>query len=169
MIAIATALGGMALFFVGRFEARGMAGNMMALLLSIFFAILVISLRRERGEAAQSAVTWGNVVAAVAILPFITNDLALSPKSAGVLLFLGIFQIGAAYALFVAGLEHVTATQASLTGMIEPVSNPIWVFLFLGERPTAWAVIGGAIVLAAIAWRTLSVGPTPDAEIPVPD
>ena len=53
------------------------------------------------------------------------------------------------------GLKYVTATQASLVGMLEPVANPIWVFLFLGERPGVYAIAGGAIVLGAIAWRTL--------------
>ena len=58
----------------------------------------------------------------------------------------GVFQIALAYAAFVKGLKHVTATQASLTGMIEPVANPIWVALFLGERPSVYAMLGGAIV-----------------------
>jgi drug/metabolite transporter (DMT)-like permease len=61
--------------------------------------------------------------------------------------------------LFVAGLQRVTATQASLVGMLEPVCNPIWVFLAIGERPTGWAVAGGFVVLAAVAWRTLSAAP----------
>ena len=65
------------------------------------------------------------------------------------------------------GLEHVTATQASLTGMLEPVSNPIWVFLFLGERPSIYAIAGAAVVLAAIGWHTLTSEPV--AEMPPVD
>jgi DME family drug/metabolite transporter len=167
VIAIAVAMGGMALFFVGRFEARGMAGNAMALVSSVFFAALILALRREQ-RAAQSAVTWGNVVCALAVLPFIRHDLALSRRSLLVLLFLGVFQIAVAYALFVRGLAHVTATQASLTGMLEPVSNPIWVLLFLQERPSPYAVAGGAVVLAAIAWHTLRGG-EPVTELPAVD
>jgi DME family drug/metabolite transporter len=72
-----------------------------------------------------------------------------------------------AYALFVAGLKHVTATQAALVGMLEPVSNPIWVFLFLGETPSLFSIAGGAIVLGAIGWRTLAAGPAVAA--PPPD
>src|SRR5438552_19088823 len=68
--AIGAALGGMALFFVGRFETRGMAGNAMALLSSVFFAALILSLRREQ-HAAQATVTWGNVLTSLAVLPFI--------------------------------------------------------------------------------------------------
>lgn len=166
VVAILIALGGMALFFVGRFEAHGMAGNAMALISSVFFAFLILSLRREQ-PAAQAAVTWGNLTCAAALLPFVAHDLALTPRSFAVLAFLGVFQISLAYFFFVKGLAHVTATQASLTGMLEPVSNPIWVFLFLGERPSLYAIAGAVVVLAAIAWRTL--GAEPVAEMPAVD
>ncbi len=164
--AIVVAMSGMALFFVGRFEARGMAGNAMALVSSVFFALLILVLRREQ-RAAQAAVTWGNVVCALAVLPFVANDLALTPRSFAVLAFLGVFQIAIAYFLFVRGLAYVTATQASLTGMLEPVSNPIWVFLFLGEKPSVYAIAGALVVLAAIAWHTMSGEPALD--MPAPD
>jgi DME family drug/metabolite transporter len=165
-VAIAVAFGGMALFFVGRFEPRGMAGNAMALLSSVFFALLILALRREQ-QSAQAAVTWGNIACAAAMLPFVARDLALTPKSFAVLAFLGLFQIGVAYVLFVRGLAHVTATQASLTGMLEPIANPIWVFLLLGERPSGYAVAGGVVVLAAIAWHTMMGEPATD--LPAPD
>ncbi|HUP46886.1 MAG TPA: DMT family transporter, partial [Thermoanaerobaculia bacterium] len=167
VIAIAFAIAGMTLFFVGRFEPRGMSGNLMALLSSFFFAALILALRFEN-NAAESAITWGNVVLAAALLPFVAGELALSPRSFAILLFLGLFQIGAAYVLFVRGLKYVTATQASLTGMLEPVANPIWVLLFLGERPSVFAVAGGLIVLAAIGWHTLAAT-EPATEMPPPD
>jgi drug/metabolite transporter (DMT)-like permease len=165
-VAITVAFAGMALFFVGRFEAHGMAGNAMALLSSVFFASLILVLRREQ-RAAQAAVTWGNVVCALAVLPFVAHDLSLTPRSFAVLAFLGIFQIAIAYVLFVRGLAFVTATQASLTGMLEPVSNPIWVFLFLGEKPSVFAIAGALVVLAAIAGPTLAGEPAMD--LPAPD
>jgi drug/metabolite transporter (DMT)-like permease len=166
-VAVSVAFLGMVLFFLGRFESRGYAGEITALLSSVFFAILVLALRRERGGGAEAVVTYGNVLAALAILPFVRGDLAVTTQSALVLTFLGVVQIGGAYALFVAGLRHVTATQASLVGMLEPISNPIWVFLVLGERPGPFSILGGAIVLGAIAWRTLAGGapvatPPPD-------
>jgi drug/metabolite transporter (DMT)-like permease len=166
VIAIAVAISGMALFFVGRFEARGMAGNAMALISSVFFAALILALRREH-DAAESAITWGNAALALALLPAVAHDLPLTMKSFAVLLFLGVFQIALAYVLFVRGLKYVTATQASLTGMLEPVSNPIWVLLFLGERPSGYAIAGAIIVLAAIAWHTL--GGEPATDLPAPD
>ena len=167
-VAVTIAFGGMLLFFAGKFASRGYAGEIAALASSVFFATLVIALRRQRGQAAEAVITWGNVLAAVVLLPFVYRDLALSTPSAVVLSFLGVIQIAGAYALFVQGLKYVTATQASLVGMLEPISNPIWVFLALGEQPGVYSILGGAIVLSAIAWRTLTGGP-PAAEAAPPD
>lgn len=167
-VAVMIAFGGMLLFFAGKFASRGYAGEIAALASSVFFATLVLALRRQRGHAAEAVITWGNVLTAVALLPFVYRDLALSTQSAVVLSLLGVVQLAGAYALFVSGLKYVTATQASLVGMLEPISNPIWVFLALGERPGVYSLLGGAIVLSAIAWRTVTGGP-PAAEAAPPD
>jgi drug/metabolite transporter (DMT)-like permease len=127
---------------------------------------LILCLRREH-DAAESAITWGNLVAAAALLPFVRHDLALTPRSLAVFLFLGVVQIALAYVLFVRGLKYITATEASLTGMLEPVMNPVWVFLFLHERPSPYAIAGAIIVLAAIGWHTMTSAPV--ADIPAVD
>jgi drug/metabolite transporter, DME family len=158
-VAIAVAFAGMALFFLGRFDPRGRAGDAIALLSGLFFAGLVLTLRRERGVGAEAVVAWGNVVTAAAVLPFVASDLTLTARSATVFLFLGVFQLAGAYALFVRGIRHVTATEASLVGMLEPIANPVWVLLFLGEKPALTSVGGGLVVLGAIAWRTLTGRP----------
>ena len=165
-IAVAVAFGGMLLFFVGRFESRGFAGEISALASSIFFATLVLALRKERGSGAEAVVSYGNVLAALVLLPWVRNDLSVSATSAAVLSFLGVVQIAGAYALFVHGLKHVTATQAALVGMLEPIANPIWVFLIVGERPGGFSLLGGAIVLGAIGWRTLYAGPPASEAVP---
>jgi drug/metabolite transporter, DME family len=167
-VAIAVAFAGMALFFVGKLEARGHAGDAVALLSGIFFAGILLLLRRERGDGAEAAVTWGSVLVAVGLAP-LAGDLSLGPRSAAILLFLGTVQIAGAYILFVRGIALVPATQASLVGMLEPVANPIWVFLFLGEVPGVFAILGGAIVLGAVAWRTLGAPAEESAAMAVPD
>lgn len=167
-IPVAVAFAGMALFFVEKFDARGMAGNLFALLSSVFFGLLVVSLRAERDASAEAAVTWGNVLVAAALLPFVAGELRIDFHSSILLIFLGVFQIGLAYACFVRGLRYVSATQASLTGMLEPVMNPVWVLLFLGERPSPLGLLGGAIVLGAVTARTLLSGP-PRPHVPPPD
>jgi len=70
--------------------------------------------------------------------------------------FLGIIQIGIAYVLFIKGVTGGTRPlDASIIGFIEPLLNPVWVFLFVGERPSQWAVLGGVIIIATVVIHTL--------------
>jgi drug/metabolite transporter (DMT)-like permease len=75
------------------------------------------------------------------------------------LLYLGIIQIGIAYAFFTYGIAHIRAIDATLIAMVEPVLNPIWVFLGIGERPANWAIAGGIIILSLSVIRTLRGSP----------
>ena len=59
------------------------------------------------------------------------------------LVWLGVFQIGLAYLCLSKGVRHVTALEASLLLLAEPVLNPVWAWLAHGERPGRWALAGG--------------------------
>jgi len=167
--AIGVALAGMTLFFVGKFEARAHAGDAVAVVSGVFYAGLVLLLRRERGTSAEAAVTCGNVLLVAALAPVLVRDPGLDARSALILILLGTVQITAAYAFFLRGLHHVSATEAALIGMIEPIANPLWVLLFLGEVPSRFALAGGAVVLGAIAWRTLGAPAAPAPAVAAPD
>jgi drug/metabolite transporter (DMT)-like permease len=71
------------------------------------------------------------------------------------LFVLGVIQLGLSYVLYSKAIKHVTAIEAILIPGIEPILNPIWVFLILGERPGKWALIGGFIVLISVTLRSL--------------
>jgi drug/metabolite transporter (DMT)-like permease len=73
----------------------------------------------------------------------------------GIILFMGLIQIGAASLLFSYGIKRVTAIQAMLTAMIEPVLNPVWVLLVTGERPSLSALLGGGIIVTAVVISSL--------------
>lgn len=159
---IAVAFGGMALFFVGRLETDDLAGNLCAVTSGMAFAVFLTLLRRpECGPGTRPrSMVLGNgllVVSLVAVQAMRGEWSAFTPGAgdAASLVFLGVIQIGLAYVFFGFGIQHVRALEASLIGMLEPVLNPVWVFLFLGERPGWWAVFGGAIIIAAVAVRTV--------------
>ena len=78
-----------------------------------------------------------------------------SPQSCAALLLLGALQLGLAYKLYAYAIRHVRALEASLIGTLEPVLNPIWVFIAMGERPGPWALAGGIIVLASVTIRAV--------------
>jgi drug/metabolite transporter, DME family len=153
-VAVAAALGGMSLFFVGRLERGQLAGNLVAVLSGIFFGGTVLLLRRDTRKDPIASMIAGNLLAAVLAFPFAGN-LSLDARSGALVLFLGIIQMGISYILFVRGLAVVEAAEASLIGMLEPMFNPVWAYLGVGERPSQWALLGGTIVLVAVAARTL--------------
>lgn len=153
--AIAVSLAGLSLLLFSKLEPPG-PGDAIAVLSGVFYAGLMLLLRRERGVSADAAVMVGNAVTALALLPVVlaTTGLVLDPLSALVLLWLGAVQIGVAVVLLTRGLRSVGAAPAALIGMLEPVANPVWVLLALGEVPSAASVVGGLMVIAAVAWRT---------------
>jgi drug/metabolite transporter, DME family len=153
--AMAVALAGMSLFFVGRLDPGALAGNLVAVVSGVFFGLTILLLRRDASGDAIPSVIAGNLAAAALALPFAWGGLGLDAKGVLLVLFLGIVQLGISYVLFVKGLGTVPAAEASLLGMLEPMFNPLWAFLGLGERPSSWAALGGAIVLAAVAGRTV--------------
>jgi drug/metabolite transporter (DMT)-like permease len=69
-------------------------------------------------------------------------------------LVIGVLQLGLSYALYAEAIKHVTALEAMLIPLIEPVLNPVWVMLALGERPGPWAMVGAALVLGAVLVRS---------------
>lgn len=125
-------------------------GNTLALLSGVAWALTLAGLRwiarggREGGAAAAAA---GNVIAFLFCLPFALPLPAPSAGDVASLLFLGVFQIGLAYALLTSGMGHVAALPAALLLLLEPVLNPVWSWLVHGERPGGWTLAGGALVL----------------------
>jgi DME family drug/metabolite transporter len=144
---------GMSLFFVDKVQAGQTLGNVLGIVSGVFFAFNIVLLRRDGGDALAS-MTLGNLVAAAVTLPFALPQLSLTPMGVGVLLYLGIVQLGLAYWLFARGVRQVPAAEASVICMLEPIFNPVWVLIGTGERPGPWAIAGGVVVIAAVALRT---------------
>ena len=150
---------GMSLFFVGKLRPQDVTGNLLALASGLCFALYVLLLRHSQSRTVNraSSVIYGNLLvvfiaapAGLAALPQMTTHDLLSVA------YLGIVQIGVAYTLFtVAMARGVRSLDAGIIGYIEPVLNPIWVFLIIGERPSNWAILGGAIIILAVVVHML--------------
>jgi drug/metabolite transporter (DMT)-like permease len=154
---------GLGLFFLDELSPGQTAGNVVALGSGVAFALSMIGLRslRERGPAA---LVWGNFLAAAITLPLWSRGPVPTTLDLGLVLYLGVFQLGLAYLLFSRGVTGVPAIEASLLVLLEPVLNPIWTFAIAGERMGPWAIAGGAVVLLATAWRTVAPVLTPRLE-----
>jgi drug/metabolite transporter (DMT)-like permease len=143
---------GMLLFFGDQLSLDGYLGNGVALASGFCFGWLTLFLRRLRAESAMSALVLGNLLAAAIGLPFMFQSMP-DPMGWVGLLLLGVVQLGLPYVLFALALRRVRAVEGILLPMIEPVLNPLWVFLLLGETPGALALVGGAIIVGTVTLR----------------
>jgi drug/metabolite transporter (DMT)-like permease len=140
---------GLTLFFADKLNANGLYGNLLAILSGVTGAIMMVSFRAQKnGNPAES-----NLIAflftATLGFPFILKE-TWTVTSWSILVFLGIFQIGFAFIFFTKGIKHIPALEANLIGTLEPVLNPIWVFLFYGESMGKFALVGGLVVLSGV-------------------
>jgi drug/metabolite transporter, DME family len=145
---------GLALFFLDRLSPGQVTGNLVALASGVAFGLSILGLRRL-GDGGPAALVLGNLLAAAVTMPLWPFGPTPTPMDLGLVAFLGVFQLGLSYLVFSWGVQGTPAVEASLLVLLEPVLNPVWTYLFAGERPGPWAIVGGAVILAATAWRTV--------------
>ena len=154
LITVLVCIGGMALFFVGQLRPQDVTGNLMALTSGFFFALYFLAMRHPRAREVNraSSVIYGNLLVVLMCAPWglaaishITGHDLLS------VIYLGVIQLGLSYVLFTIGMSRgVRSLDAGIICYIEPALNPVWVFLVLSERPSRWALMGGAIIITAV-------------------
>jgi len=146
---------GMGLFFMDELTFYGFWGNIMALIAGVCLALVTVMIRKEK-ESAFEIVFYGNVLTAIICFTFIIEGLSNSTQLDWLIIFgLGIFQLGIPYILYTTALKYVSALDAILVGMLEPILNPIWVYIFIGEAMGEWAFIGGALVIIGTLGRVI--------------
>lgn len=148
---------GMVLLFMDKLGGGRLLGNVLALLSGLVFSFYYIFMRMQRdGSPLESILLAHWLTAAIGLgvalflpLPVVTW------KAAGAIAMLGVFQVGLSALLFTAAIRRIPAVFANLIAVIEPVFNPLWVFLALGEAPGLNAIIGGAIIILAVTGASI--------------
>lgn len=161
---MAVVAAGLLLFFAGtdvpvRTAPAPFQGNVLAALSGFTWALTLMGLRwmgaDESGGSPAGAVVLGNAFAFLATVPM---SLPFSGIGAGdwvAIVYLGVFQIALAYAFVTRAVGKLPALEISIILLVEPVLNPVWSWLVHGERPSAWALAGGALILGATALRSM--------------
>ncbi len=149
---VGVVLGGMGLFFLDRLSPQGLWGNLLGVASGISYGGLALFMRRQRHASPFESIVLGNLLAAAGCLPFAGGPL---PDAGGwaALVVLGLVQLAIPYFLYAWAIQRVSALEAVLIPAMEPVLNPLWVFLCMGERPGTFALAGGAVVLGAVSLR----------------
>lgn len=147
------ALGGVSLFFVDQLSAEGLYGNVVALLSGLSYALLILFLRKLKNAEPVLSVWYGNILVFLFSIP--ASLTIPSPSDALGLFVLGTFQIAVPYLIFSRVIKQVPAIDAVLILALEPVLNPIWVFLVMREIPGFFSMLGAALVIGSITARSL--------------
>src|SRR5258708_11565095 len=160
LITVAACVGGMALFFVGKLRPQDVSGNLLALASGVCFALFFLLLRHSKARNVNraSSAIYGNLIVVLICAPafFGAARRGIGAADLARISYLGIIQIGCAYILFTSAMARgLRSLDASIVGYIEPVLNPVWVFLFIGERPSGWAIVGGAVIITSVVIHIL--------------
>ncbi|MBN1686380.1 MAG: EamA family transporter [Spirochaetales bacterium] len=153
-------LGGMALFFLDRIGPGGTMGNVIAVASGLSLGVFTVCMRLDSlnsGSRPIDNIIFSDLITAVISIPFIIT--APAPGARGMLgiLFLGLIQKGVTSITYTYAVRRITAFSLSVVTLVEPLMNPVWVYLVIGERPSPLAVSGGLVILALVTFRTVLV------------
>lgn len=148
-ISLAVIFAGFGLFFGDKLSLDGFYGNLMAVLSGISLAIMTVAMRAQKDGSPAESFLLANVVTAIVGFYFVWQEPWNLVNWAGIA-YLGVFQIGLSFLLYAIAIRVMPALETTLIGTLEPILNPIWVFLFIGEMPGPWATVGGLVVLAGV-------------------
>jgi drug/metabolite transporter (DMT)-like permease len=154
-LALAVSMVGVGFISIDSAGEPEMSGVLLALLSGVLFAIYMVNLQQINRISAIYLTWLNNLVCALLILPFLKTPLALSSDQLLIVAIMGAVQLGLPYFLFSTGLRTIPLQEAALIALIEPVLNPVWVALIVGEIPSFATLTGGAMILTALAVRYL--------------
>lgn len=158
-VAIAVAGAGIAIMVWDKFSGAALGGNLAAIGSALGFAVFTITLRWGKATEMMPAVFLSGIFGAIlmgAICLWLGLSLSLAPRDLGLSLGMGVFQVGAGLVLYTIGSRTVPAAELNLLALAEVVLGPLWVWLVLGETATTNTLVGGAVLLGAIAGNALS-------------
>ena len=149
-VVIATLIG-IALFFFDQLKPGYILGNFVAIAAGMFMAGMFMAVGNLEGDARFSAIFIGQMFTFLVGLPFIiTTKPEFTLTATLSIIILGVFQLGISYILYVHASKYCPPLACCLLGALEPLLNPVWVFLFDGERPGIFALVGAVIVVVSI-------------------
>jgi drug/metabolite transporter (DMT)-like permease len=163
-VPLVVCLAGIGVLFLGNRGSGDAEGLWMGLGSGAFYGMFLLWLRRTR-YADPIAVTFVNCAGvAIVLVPFASVG-DVGSTDLGLLALMGLVQFALPYVFFTTGLRQVGSGEASLIALAEPVLNPVWVLLLLGEEPTTATVIGGVVIIGGLALRYFFLRPPADPNL----
>lgn len=154
VLPVALVTAGIIIFLFEPRSGTNISGNLLALSTGIAFAGVAHFSAKDHGTSGPGLIAICNLATFLLALPFVSDVIsttaALDIKSIFGIVFLGAFQIAVGYVFYIRSLKHISPLDTSLICLLEPLMNPIWVFIFIMEIPTAYAIAGSVLILLGI-------------------
>jgi drug/metabolite transporter (DMT)-like permease len=136
---------------------EGLKGSLLivgfGLLSGVTYAAVILCLRVLRDVAPNWLTVWNHLLGSLVLLPLVVTLPPPTWQQVIVLLFFGAIQLGFPYWLMARGLRSVSAPEAGVLTLLEPILTPVWTYFVNGEQPEVWTYVGGAVILVALAYR----------------
>jgi drug/metabolite transporter (DMT)-like permease len=152
-LTLAMGMAGIATIFAGSAGQPDAPGVLAATFSGFLFSVYMLNLRFVRGIDPGNLTFANNLVCVLVLLPFMGSRFELAAGELVALAVMGVVQLGLPYFFFSRGVETVSLQEAALIALIEPVLNPLWVAIVVGEVPSAATLAGGGMIVLGLGLR----------------
>lgn len=154
-VAMLVIFAGLGLFFGDRLSPGGFTGNLLAIISGVTMALMTVAMRAQKDGSPAESFLLANLLGMLLGGYFVFQQ-PWTIANWGTIAYLGIFQIGLAFLFYSLAIKVIPALEATLIGTLEPILNPVWVFLLLGEMPGPLALLGGVVVLGGVVISSIA-------------
>lgn len=157
---------GISLFFFDQLKPGYLLGNFVAIAAGMFMAGMYVSVGEIEEEERFSGILNGQALTFLVGFPvFLATKPPITATAVTALVILGVFQLGLSYVLYVKASKYCPPLACCLLGAVEPLLNPVWVFLFNGEKPGVFALLGAVVVITSITLWSIYGQEAPSAQV----
>jgi len=161
VVVVGITMAGMVLFFLDQLSPGNILGNIFGILAGIFLAQMFVMVGRG-GDDDSTRMSGILIAHAITLLIGLPLGIPMTESVAGIevlyVIILGVFQLGIPYVLYGIASRDCPPLACSLIGMLEPLLNPVWVAIFIGEMPGPFALAGAVIIIATVSWWCVRTG-----------
>ena len=155
ILVVCITMGGMVLFFLDQLSPGNLLGNVLGILAGVTLGQMFVMVGRggDDDSTRMSGILIAHILTLLIGLPIgIPQTTEIAAIEIVYVIILGVFQLGIPYVLYGIASRDCPPLACSLIGMLEPLLNPVWVAIFIGEVPGPFALAGAVIIIATVTW-----------------
>lgn len=155
ILVVCVTMCGMVLFFLDQLSPGNLLGNIFGILAGVTLAQMFVMVGRGGDDDAtrMSGILIAHILTLLIGLPVgLPQTEEVAAMEILYVIILGVFQLGIPYVLYGIASKDCPPLACSLIGMLEPLLNPVWVAIFIGEVPGPFALAGAVIIIVTVTW-----------------